>query len=160
MNLQARILALDVGDRTCGVAITDPLGITAQPIDTLRYKNLQERKKVFSDLLQIIKDKTVHKIVIGLPLNMNGTEGPQSKKVKDFIEALKNFIAKKEAELIQSLEWIFWDERLSTSGAERSLIAADVSRAKRKKVIDKMAAVFILQGYLAATSSMTKDDSF
>lgn len=142
-----RIIALDVGDRTCGVAISDELGFTAQPVATLRYKNTQERKNLFSELFKIIVEKKVHTIVVGLPLNMNGSEGPQAKKVYEFIAAFRGYITKKN-HMPDDYEWRYWDERLSTSGAERSLIASDVSRAKRKDVIDKMAAVFILQGFL------------
>ena len=143
-----RILALDVGDRTCGVAVSDELGITAQPVATLRYKNPIERKRVFDELAKIISERNVGTIVVGLPLNMNGTAGPQAAKVREFVNALQNHIIKKNKKN-ENIAWVSWDERLSTSGAERALIAADVSRGKRKDVIDKMAAVFILQGYLA-----------
>lgn len=149
--MMLRILALDVGDKTCGVAISDELLITAQPVTTLRYKNLAERKRVFEELAKTITDKNVGTVVVGFPLNMNGTEGPQAGKVREFIGALQNYFIKKNKNH-ENIAWISWDERLSTSGAERSLITADVSRSKRKDVIDKMAAVFILQGYLAGVA--------
>lgn len=104
-------------------------------------------KTVFLSLVKILQDQEVGTIVIGLPINMNGTEGPRVLKTREFIHHFKKFLTKIKQNS-DDFEWIFWDERLSTSGAERHLIAANVSRAKRKKVIDKMAAVFILQGYL------------
>lgn len=142
-----RIMALDVGDKTCGVALSDLMGLTAQPYQTLRYQDLQQRKILFGELLKICNEQTVGEIVIGMPLNMNGSAGPQSEKVEGFIHELQNFFRKHKTDP-ENLKWIYWDERLSTMGAERSLIVADVSREKRKKVIDKMAATFILQGYL------------
>lgn len=148
--MEKRVLALDVGDRTCGVAASDELGLTAQPLKTLRYKNPAERKALFDELARIVSERRSTTIVVGLPVNMNGTEGPQAGKVRDFVAALKERLFKLKVDP-ERIEWIFWDERLSTSGAERALIQADVSRAKRKNVIDTMAAVFILQGYLAAT---------
>ena len=151
-NMNKRIMALDVGDRTCGVAISDIMLITAQPITTLRYKNHQERTRLFQELLQLMTTYDVGRVVVGLPLNMNGSAGPQSVKVRDFVTQLQKLQAKKSAAHADVI-WEFWDERLSTSGAEKALVAANVSRAKRKDVIDKMAAVFILQGYLGNFSS-------
>ncbi|MBI2340417.1 MAG: Holliday junction resolvase RuvX [Deltaproteobacteria bacterium] len=136
-----QILGLDIGDKTVGVAKSDPLGYTAQPMTTIRYtQSAQACKK----LAQIIAEYSITRVIAGLPLNMNGTEGPQAKKVRAFVDGIRQ--ASKRMNL--AVEFEFWDERMSTMGAERSLIEADVSRAKRKQVIDKMAAVFILQGYL------------
>lgn len=148
MGMVKRVLALDVGDRTCGVAGSDEMGWTAQPLKTLRYKNPAERKLLFDELAKIISERQIGVIVTGLPVNMNGSEGPQAGKVRDFMAALQDRLRKLKVDP-DRIEWIFWDERLSTSGAERALIQADVSRQKRKDVIDTMAAVFILQGYLA-----------
>ncbi|HBF13262.1 MAG TPA: Holliday junction resolvase RuvX [Deltaproteobacteria bacterium] len=138
-----RILGLDVGTKTVGVALSDPLRMTAQPVETIRYQTVSQAWK---RLAEIIKSQTVRQIVVGLPLNMNGSEGPQSEKVRkfmdDFLKWAKNI----------NVTITFWDERLSTVGAERVLLEADLSRAKRAKVIDKMAAVFILQGYLDSLS--------
>lgn len=142
-----RTLSLDVGDRTVGVAISDLLGMTAQPVKTIRYKGEHELKKVFTELLEIMKSNDVGEVLVGMPLNMNGTEGPRTKKTEIFLESFQNFIKKKNLDL-DTWAWTTWDERLSTVGAERVLLEADVSRSKRKNVIDKMAAVFILQGYL------------
>ena len=131
-----RIMGLDVGNKTIGVAVSDLMQLTAQGITTVRRKGI---KKDLEELDKIIKEKEVTEIVVGLPKNMNGTLGPQSEKVVKFTEKLKT---------ITDLEIKFWDERLTTVAAERSLIEADVSRQKRKKVIDMIAAVLILQGYL------------
>lgn len=134
--LDGRIMGLDVGDATIGVAVCDLMGITAQGVKTVRRVG---KKKDIEELKAIIKERQVNKIVSGLPKNMNGTIGPQGEKVIKFCELLK-------AET--GLEVDFWDERLSTVAAERSLIEGDISRQKRKKVIDMLAAVIILQGYL------------
>lgn len=133
-----RILGLDVGTKTIGVAVSDEMGWTAQGLETIK---IDEEKNEFglSRLQDIIKEYSVDKVVVGLPKNMNGTIGPRG-------EACQNFARLLEEEF--SLETILWDERLSTMAAERMLISADVSRKKRKKVIDKLAAVVILQGYL------------
>lgn len=142
-----RIMALDVGDRTVGIALSDEMQITAQPLKTLRYKGEHDLSPVFVELTKIILEQNVSTIVTGLPLNMNGTEGPQAKKVLQFVERWQKNLAKNGHDP-DDFEWVEWDERLSTAGAERHLIDADVSRAKRRSVIDTMAAVFILQGYL------------
>lgn len=129
-----RIMGLDFGERTIGVAVSDALLLTAQGITTIRRSS-----KELDELRKIIEDYEVEKIILGYPKNMNGTLGPRAQETEEFAEILQ-----KEFSLPTEL----WDERLSTMGAERSLLEADLSRAKRKKVIDKMAAVFILQGYL------------
>lgn len=150
--MATRILALDVGDKTCGVAATDALGITAQPVTTLRYANPAERKKLFDALAAIALERATEVVVTGMPLNMNGSEGPQAVKVRQFIDAMRERWRKIGPDP-DKIAWELWDERLSTSAAQRHLIAADVSRAKRKGVIDTMAAVFILQGYLDSVAS-------
>ncbi|QJW48208.1 Holliday junction resolvase RuvX [bacterium BFN5] len=132
-----RILALDVGDKTIGVAVSDELLFTAQGVEVIRRTSLE---KDFARLQQLITDYAVETIVVGLPKNMNGTVGPRGELVQQFSLEL--------TAAIPNITIKHWDERLSTVAAEKSLIAADVSRAKRRKVIDKMAAVFILQGYL------------
>lgn len=131
-----RIMALDVGSRTIGIACSDALLMTAQGIETIRRTSLE---KDFHRLRELIAEYEVHELVVGMPKNMNGTKGERAEKTEEFVEKMKEFIA---------LPVTFWDERLSTVMAERQLIAADVSRKKRKDVIDKMAAVVILQGYL------------
>jgi len=131
-----RIMGLDVGDKTIGVAISDALGLTAQGIETIR---IEPHKSYWERLSALCKQYEVDKIVVGLPKNMNGTLGPQAEKVIKF----KKKLNKRTGILVET-----WDERLSTVAAERTLLEADLSRKKRKAVIDKMAAVFILQGYL------------
>ena len=139
-----RYISLDVGDRTIGVAASDLLGLTAQGIKTIRRTS---NRKDFHELKEIISDFDDVTFVIGLPKNMNGTEGERREIVRNFAENLKKSFP--------DVKQIFWDERLSTVAAEKSLIAADVSRKKRKKVIDKMAAVYILQGFLDSLGNRT-----
>jgi len=134
-----RIMGLDVGDKTIGVAVSDPLGWTAQGVEVIRRDGREMAR-----LVELVGKFEVQKLVVGLPLNMNGTLGPQGEKVLAFIEKLKKSL---------NLPVDTWDERLSTVASEKILLAADVSRAGRRKVIDKMAAAFILQGYLDANGS-------
>ena len=131
-----RIMSLDVGSRTIGIACSDALLMTAQGIETIRRTSLE---KDFNRLQALIAEYEVHELVVGMPKNMNGTKGERAEKTEEFVEKMKEVI---------DLPVSYWDERLSTVMAERQLIAADVSRKKRKSVIDKMAAVVILQGYL------------
>ena len=131
-----RIMALDVGSRTIGIACSDALLMTAQGIETIRRTSLEND---VNRLRELISEYEVHELVVGMPKNMNGTKGDRAEKTEEFVEKMKAVI---------DLPVTFWDERLSTVMAERQLIAADVSRKKRKGVIDKMAAVVILQGYL------------
>lgn len=129
-------MGLDVGDATIGVALSDELFLTAQAYKTLRRKS---KKKDLYALRQIIEEKNVGKIVVGMPWNMNGTKGPQGEKVEAFVDWLKEHI---------ELEFAYEDERLTTAMAQRTLIEADLSRKKRKEVIDAVAAVHILQSYI------------
>lgn len=129
-------MALDVGSRTIGIACSDALLMTAQGIETIRRTSLEND---FNRLRELILEYEVHELVVGMPKNMNGTKGDRAEKTEEFVEKMKTVI---------DLPITFWDERLSTVMAERQLIAADVSRKKRKGIIDKMAAVVILQGYL------------
>ena len=138
-----RILGLDFGEKTIGVAVSDPFLWTAQGIEIIRRDDEKNLKKSIERLGEIISQYEVEKIVIGYPKNMNNTIGERCEKTEMF---------KKRLEKVFSVPVILWDERLSTMAAERGLIEADLSRAKRKKVIDKIAAVFILQGYLDSKS--------
>ena len=133
-----RTLGLDVGSKTIGVAVSDELGWTAQGVETIR-RNLDEPELDFQQLGKLISNYEITKIVVGLPKNMNGTIGPSGEACQAFAEEVKQRF---------ELPVALWDERLTTVAAERMLISADVSRKKRKKVIDKMAAVMILQGFL------------
>ncbi|ATQ59344.1 MULTISPECIES: Holliday junction resolvase RuvX [Staphylococcus] len=137
--LKHKILGLDVGSKTVGIAISDLMGWTAQGLDTLRINEEQDDLGI-DQLVKIIKDNQVGTVVIGLPKNMNNSIGFRGEASIKYKEKLQDSVP--------SIDIVMWDERLSTMAAERSLLEADVSRQKRKKVIDKMAAVFILQGYL------------
>ena len=137
--LKNRIIGLDVGSKTIGVAVSGAMGWTAQGIDTLRINEENEDFGI-DQLLKIIDEYDVDTVIIGLPKNMNNSIGPRGEASIQF----KDLLQQERPEL----KMVMWDERLSTVGAERTLLEADVSRKKRKKVIDKMAAVFILQGYL------------
>ena len=129
-------MGLDIGTHTIGVAISDEFGITAQGLKTLRRKSMEDDLK---EIATIIGQFEIKKIVVGLPKNMNGTLGKQAELVLEVAKVLMQKI---------QVPVVTWDERLSTVGASKVLLEADVSRKKRKKVIDKLAAVIILQGYL------------
>ncbi len=131
-----RIMGLDIGSRTIGVAVSDELGITAQGLKTIKRRSMEEDLKEIS---QIIAEFKINKIVVGLPKSMNGTIGSQAETVLQWMKDVKEKI---------DLPMDSWDERFSTVEASRTLLQADLSRRKRKGVIDKVAAVLILQGYL------------
>lgn len=133
-----RYLGLDLGNRTCGIAISDPMGIIATSIETVRFseKNLQ---KCLEYVKMYVADRKVEKIVMGLPKNMNGTLGPQSEYVFEFKKMLEDELG---------LEVILYDERLTTVEVTKIMISADLSRAKRKTKVDTLAATLILQSYL------------
>lgn len=139
-----RTLGLDFGQKTIGVAVSDPFGWTAQGVEIIRRDKEESVNKSILRIGEIIKQYDVLKIVLGYPKNMNNTVGERGQKTEDF--------KKKLEKSFPNIEIVLWDERLSTVGAERSLLEADLSRKKRKDVIDKMAAVFILQGYLDCVS--------
>lgn len=137
-----RILGLDIGSRTVGVSVSDPLGWTAQGVTTIKRKNftadVAQVKRYFDEYGATL-------IVAGLPKNMNGTIGPSGEMVYEFCEKIKeSFDVKIE----------FWDERLTTVAAHKAMIEGDLSRAKRKKIVDKIAAIYILQGYLDRMSKL------
>lgn len=133
-----RIMGLDVGSKTVGVAVSDALGWTAQGIETVKIDEANGEFGI-ERIAELVKEYAITEFVVGFPKNMNNTVGPRG-------EASENY--KKLLEDTFSLPVKLWDERLTTMAAERMLIEADVSRKKRKQVIDKMAAVMILQGYL------------
>lgn len=134
-----RILGLDFGSKTVGVSVSDPFGWTAQGVEIIRRSEEENLKKTIERIKALCSQYGVEKIVLGYPKNMNNTIGERGEKTEAFKKRLE-----KELQLTVEL----WDERLSTMAAQRGLLEADLSRAKRKQVIDKMAAVFILQGYL------------
>lgn len=132
-----RLMGLDVGDKTIGVAVSDLLMITAQGVTTIRRTNL---KNDIKELKSIIEEYNVEKIIVGLPKKLDGTVGIQGEKVLEFVEKMKKHHIDLDIE--------FEDERFTTSISERMLIDADVRRKKRKEVIDKLAAVQILSTYM------------
>lgn len=134
-----RIMGLDYGSKTVGVAISDPLCITAQGIETIERKEENKLRKTLARIEELAKEYEVDRIVLGFPKNMNNTIGDRAQKSLEFKEML---------ERRTGLSVIMWDERLTTVEAERTLIESNVRRENRKKYVDKIAAVFILQGYL------------
>jgi len=132
-----RTLGLDYGSRTIGIAVSDPMGLTAQGLTT--WQRSKEPIDDLNEIKRLIQQYEVDRIILGLPKNLNGSLGPAAASVQDFADFLT-----KELEI----EVILWDERLTTVEAEKLLLSGDVSRRKRKKVIDKMAATIILQSYL------------
>lgn len=140
-------MGLDIGSRTIGIAISDELRLTAQGLKTIKRRSMEEDLEKISD---VIAQFNIEKIVVGLPKNMDGTIGKQANAVFQWIKAAKERI---------NSPVLTWDERLSTAEASKVLLEADVSRKKRKRVIDKLAAVLILQGYLNQ-SRKPNDGSF
>ncbi len=140
-----RTMGLDIGSHTIGVAVSDELGITAQGLKTLRRKSMEEDLK---EIVTLVHQFEVNKIVVGLPKNMNGTLGKQAEFVLQWVKDLNEKI---------QVPIVTWDERLSTVGASKVLLEADLSRRKRKKVIDKLAAVLILQGFLDQSRSINHE---
>ncbi|MGD9649936.1 MAG: Holliday junction resolvase RuvX [Dongiaceae bacterium] len=136
--MKKRLLGLDIGTKTIGIAVSDSRGKLASPVTTIHRQKLA---KDIEALEKLIAEYKAEGLVLGLPLNMDGSEGPRCQSVRQFAKNIEPRIA---------LPMVFWDERLSTSAVEREMIAADVSRAKRDKAIDKLAAAYILQGYLDA----------
>ena len=140
MNKPVRVMGLDYGDRTIGVAVSDPFGWTAQGVCVIRRLNEIDLRESLVRLAEIIAQCGVERIVLGFPKNMNNTEGPRCEKTRAFQTKL--------SKQFPSLPVVLFDERMSTMAAERTLLEANLSRKKRGQVIDKTAAVFILQGYL------------
>lgn len=138
-----RILALDLGEKRIGVAISDALNITAQGLETIHRKST---KHAIDRVMSLVEEYDIVKIIVGAPFNLNGTEGNSMGLVKEFTSLL-------EKEVSIDIEMV--DERLTTAQAERVLLGADVSRKKRKAYIDKIAAQLILQAYL--DSECTKE---
>jgi putative Holliday junction resolvase len=133
-----RTMGLDLGTKTIGVAVSDGLGLTAQGVTTVRRTSL---KADLAALATLAKEHEVSRVVLGLPLNMDGSEGPRAEASRKFADTLGTTLG---------VPVELWDERLSTVAATRTLLEADVSRARRREVIDQVAAQFILQGWLDA----------
>lgn len=134
-----RIMGLDFGSKTVGVAISDPLFLTAQGIEIVRRKSANKLRQTLARIEELIAEYEVGKIVLGFPKNMNNTEGDRCEKTLEFKEML---------EKRTGLEVVLWDERLTTVEADRTMMEGGIRRENRKDYVDKLAAVFILQGYL------------
>ena len=139
-----RIMGLDYGSKTVGVALSDELGITAQPIMTIERKSENKLRKTLAKIEEIIEEYKVSFVVLGYPKNMNNTIGPRAQATEEF---------KEHIERRTGLEVKLWDERLTTIESERILMEAGVRREHRKDYIDKMAAAIILQSYMDANAS-------
>ncbi|MBS6517538.1 MAG: Holliday junction resolvase RuvX [Clostridium sp.] len=134
-----RIMGLDFGSKTTGVAVSDPLGVTAQGVETIVRKDENKLRQTCARIEELIKEYEIEEIVLGYPKNMNNTVGERAEKTEEFKAMLERRTGKPV---------ILWDERLTTVAAERVLIESGVRRENRKAVVDKIAAVLILQGYL------------
>lgn len=145
-----RKIALDVGDKTVGVALSDELGITAQGLMTLERVGI---RKDTGKILDLVREYHCDTIVIGLPKKLDGTDSIQTEKVYEFRRMLEN---KMRSTAMKGVEVVWQDERLTTVMAEKVLIEADVSRKKRKQVIDKQAAVLIMQSYLDSQGAQNR----
>ena len=132
----AALLGLDLGEKRVGIAVTDESGSIAMPLATLEIRG---RRHLLSELVKLVEEHHVAKIVVGLPKTLKGQIGPAAEKVLKEVEWLKSQLER---------PWVFWDERLSTQEVERVLLKADVGRAKRREVRDRLAAQRILQSYL------------
>ena len=139
-----RVIGLDYGRRESGGALSDALGITAQPVETITRKEENKLRKTYARIEEIISQNDVDRIVVGLPKNMNNTVGERAEACMEFAKNL---------ERRTGLEVVMWDERLTTVSAEKALMESGVRRENRKAVIDQIAAVFILQGYLDSQSN-------
>lgn len=134
-----RIMGLDYGSKTMGVAISDPLGLTAQGIEIIRRKSESKLRQTLARIEELVAEYQVEKIVLGFPKNMNNTIGDRAEKSLELQEIL---------ERRTGLEVVMWDERLTTVEANRTLMEAQVRRENRSRYVDAIAAIFILQGYL------------
>ncbi|MBQ1193744.1 MAG: Holliday junction resolvase RuvX [Lachnospiraceae bacterium] len=139
-----RIMGLDYGSKTVGVAISDPLFLTAQPIEIIRRESENKLRRTLARIEELIKEYEVGEIILGLPKNMNNTMGDRAEKSLEFKAML---------ERRTGLEVKMWDERLSTVSAHKAMIEAGIRREARSKYVDSIAAVFILQGYLDSKSN-------
>ena len=139
-----RVLGLDYGSKTVGVAVSDPLGLTAQRVETIWRKQENKLRRTLARIDELVKEYQAERIVIGLPRNMNNTMGERAEKSLEFGEMV---------EKRTGLPVIMWDERLTTREAERALMEAGVRRENRKDYLDSVAAVLILQGYLDSLSN-------
>lgn len=140
-----RILGIDYGESRIGIAISDPMGWTAQGLETVKSKD--SLKKAIARIMEIINQYQVNDIVVGYPLNMNGTKGPRTERTEDFIQRLSG---------LGDFNIIKWDERLTTVSAHRTMNELGVKASNKKNIVDTMSAVFILQGYLDRQANKNK----
>lgn len=145
--MPGRILALDYGTKRIGVALSDELWWTAGPLETFERRTLD---RDVAHVARLVVSHEVERVVLGLPLQLDGREGPA-------VRSMREFVVKLEAAL--SVPLVLWDERMTTKAAEDFLIAADVSRKKRKGAVDRVAASLLLQGYLASLTAATEDSA-
>lgn len=134
-----RIMGLDFGSKTVGVAVSDPLYITAQGVEIIRREQENKLRKTLARIEELVKEYEVEEIVLGLPKNMNNSIGERAEKTLEFKAILERRIG---------LNVVMWDERLTTVAADKTMMEAGVRRENRKKYVDQIAATFILQGYL------------
>lgn len=144
-----RILGLDYGSKTVGVAVSDPLGITAQGVEIIRRQSENKLRRTLARIEELIARYQVEKIVLGLPKNMNNTLGDRAEKSLELKDTL---------ERRTGLDVVMWDERLTTVSAEKVLMESGIRREHRKEYVDEIAAVFILQGYLDYLANQKKSD--
>lgn len=137
-----RLMGLDIGERRIGVAVSDELMLTAQGLCVIETRGVSQDLAAIGEL---IAERGITHLVVGLPRNMNGSLGPMAEKVQEFGRQL--------GEMNPQLPLAYWDERLTTSAAQKTLLAADLSRRRRRQVVDKVAAMLILQGYMDANRS-------
>ena len=134
-----RIMGLDFGSKTVGVAVSDPLFVTAQSVEIIRRKSENKLRQTLARIEELVREYEVEEIVLGYPKNMNNTVGERGEKTEEF---------KQMVERRTGLPVVLWDERLTTVAADRAMIEAGIRRENRKKYVDRIAATFILQGYL------------
>ncbi len=146
-HIKHRVLGLDVGSRRIGIAVSDPLGITAQGLDTLERT---KKSRDFEHLRGLIRKYDIKEVVVGLPLRMSGVEGTQSEKMRAFAEELRKKL---------KIPVHLWDERLTSAEANRFLRETELSIEKRGKAVDRMAAVLILQGWMESRASSTRSET-
>ena len=146
-----RIMGLDFGSKTVGVAVSDPLGITAQGVEIVRRKSPNKLRQTLARIEELIREYDVEELVLGYPKNMNGTEGERCEKTREFKELL---------EKRTGLPVALWDERLTTVAADKSMMEAGLGRYERKEYVDEIAAVFILQCYMSAKAWKTEDSAY
>ena len=144
-----RIMGLDYGTKTVGVAVSDPLGITAQAVETIERKSENKLRKTLARIEALVEEYGIEKFVLGFPKHMNNDIGERAEKSLEFGEMLQRRTG---------LEVVMWDERLTTASAERTLIETGIRRENRKQYVDQIAAVFILQGFLDSLAMKQNPD--